>query len=467
MEEKLSKDNAPLHITTDFINSLLAARELRRVRDILLELEPADIVDLITNLSLDNSIVIFRILPRDLATELFEFLPIEWQSELVNSLGNSRVKILLNDMAADDRTALFEELPAQITRRLLNFLNKEERQVALSLLGYPEDSIGRLMTPGYISIRQNWTIEQVLAHIRCHGEKSETFEIVYVLDQMGKLIGEVPIREILLSHLNTSVTEISSRPTNHLSAYSNQEEAIPYFRKYGVSVLPVVDSKEKLIGIVTIDDVLDVAAEAATEDIQKFGGSEALEQPYLATPWSTLLRSRAGWLVILFIGEMATASAMTAFEEELDKIVVLAIFLPLIIASGGNSGSQAATLVIRALSLGEITVKDWVKILKRELLTGAALGAILGLIGFLRVGLWSVIFGDYEQTWLPLSISVSIALVFVVLWGTLSGAMFPLLLKRLGADPATSSAPFVATVVDVVGLVIYFSIASRAFQYFS
>jgi magnesium transporter len=448
------------------VNELLKSRELRKLREVLIQSDAADIVELISSLSLDDSIVIFRILPRDSATDVFEFLPVDRQTELVNSLGKSRVKILLNEMAADDRTALFEELPAQITRKLLHLLSNEERRIALTLLGYPEESIGRLMTPGYISIREDWSINRVLEHIRQQGHKSETFEVLYVLNLEGKLVSQVPIREVLLAELDTLVSAVSSQSTNYLSAYSDQEEAIRFFRKYSVAVLPVVDSSEKLIGIVTIDDVLEVAEEAATEDIQRFGGSDALEQPYLTTSWARLLRSRAGWLIILFVGEMATASAMTAYEDQLEKIVVLAVFLPLIISSGGNSGSQAATLVIRALSLGEVSVKDWYKILKRELATGAALGCILGVIGFLRIGAWSLIFGYYSNSWLPLSISVSIALVFVVLWGTLSGAMFPLILKRLGADPATSSAPFVATVVDVVGLVIYFSIASRAFSYY-
>ena len=450
-------------MTIDFnekIIELIKKREIRLLRDTLLDLSSPDIAELISNLPSDLSIIVFRILPREVATEIFEFLPKDTQRELLNSLGTRRIAILLNEMAADDRTALFEEVPSAAVKQLLLLLSKEERNVALSLLGYPDSSVGRLMTPDYIAIKGDWDVDTVLSYIRENGHDSDSLNVLYILDQQGKLIDEIKIRNILLAKPDTKISEISEGHSTSLMVTDDQESAVILFKKYSRTVLPVVDTLSSMLGIITVDDVLSVAQEEATEDIQKFGGSEALEDPYLRAPFLSLIRSRASWLVVLFIGEMLTASAMSYFEDEIQKAVVLALFVPLIISSGGNSGSQAATLIIRSLAIGEITLSDWFLILRREVFSGFLLGTLLGSIGFLRILIWSIFFPTYGAHWMAIGLTIWITLICVVLTGTLVGAMFPLILKKLGADPATSSAPFVATVVDVFGLVIYFSFAS-------
>lgn len=442
------------------VHELIKARDLRDLRDTLVDWQPADIAELIESLEAEDRIVIFRILPRENATETFEFLTTDSQEALILSLGDSRVAILLNEMAADDRTTLFEEMPATVTRRLLNLLSKEERSEALTLLGYPEFSVGRLMTPDYISVGSEWPVSKVLKHIREHGKESDSLEVLYVTDDKGKLVSEVEIRELLLSATDRIVSDLTGEKLVSLQATDDQESAVNTFKKYSRTVLPVIDSTGLMLGIVTADDVLQVAEEEASEDIQKFGGSEALTDPYLKAPFKALVRSRASWLIVLFIGEMLTASAMGFFSDEISKAVVLALFIPLIISSGGNSGSQAATLVIRALATDEIRLRDWHRVLRREIATGLILGAILGLIGFLRIVVWSQFSDVYGDHWLNIAFVVLSSLVAVVLWGTLTGSMLPFMLKKLGADPAASSAPFVATLVDVVGLVIYFTVAS-------
>src|SRR5438270_4776203 len=321
------------------------------------------------------------------------------------------------------------------------------------------------MTPDFIAIDDNWTVKEVLDHIREFGRDSETLNVIYVVDDRGKLIDDLRMREFLLRPLEAKVSDIRDRTFVALKVNDSQEEALNAFRKYDRVALPVVDSSGVLVGIVTSDDMLDVAEEEATEDIQKFGGMEALDEPYMRISLLRMVRKRAGWLVILFLGEMLTATAMSNYQDEIAKAVVLALFLPLIISSGGNSGSQASTLIIRAMALGEVTLRDWFRVASREIRAGLSLGVILGVIGAGRVALWSIV-GDrymhrqlYGPHWPLVALTVGAALVGVVLWGSLSGSMLPFILRRVGADPATSSAPFVATLVDVTGLIIYFSIA--------
>jgi magnesium transporter len=380
-------------------------------------------------------------------------------------MAHEQVASIQNEMSPDDRTALLEELPSAAARQLIRLLTPQERQIAQSVLGYPEGSVGRLMTPDFIAVHEDWTVEQVLDFVREHGQDSETLNVVYVVDERGKLIDDIRMREFLLKPLPTKVSDIRDRTFVALSVSDSQQDALNIFRKYDRTALPVVDSNGILVGIVTVDDMLDVAEAEATEDIQKFGGMEALEEPYMRIPLWRLVRKRAGWLVILFLGETLTATAMANYQEELAKALVLALFLPLIISSGGNSGSQASTLMIRAMALGEVTLRDWWRVMSREIQAGLALGLILGAIGVVRVGGWAIVGEQYLHRqpygphWPLVAITVGIALVGVVLWGTLSGSMLPFILRRAGADPAVSSAPFVATLVDVTGLVIYFSIA--------
>ncbi len=303
-------------------------------------------------------------------------------------------------------------------------------------------------------------MQQVLDYVREHGQDRETLNFIYVVDEKGKLIDDLRMREFLLRPLTTRVRDIMDRSFVHLTASETQGEALNIFRKYDRAALPVVDSAGVLVGIVTVDDMLDVAEEEATEDIQKLGGMEALDEPYTTISLPRMVKKRATWLIILFLGEMLTATAMQGYNGEIEKAAILAMFLPLIISSGGNSGSQATTLVIRAMALGELRLRDWFRVVRKELLSGLSLGLVLGTIGFFRITLWQYlhIFNYGEYHWL-VALTVGTALVGVVLWGTITGAMLPFLLRRCGLDPATSSAPFVATLVDVTGLVIYFNVA--------
>ncbi|MEO5682349.1 MAG: magnesium transporter [Chitinophagaceae bacterium] len=394
------------------------------------------------------------------AAKVFKILDLATQKNIIHELPPLKTAELLNELPADDRTAFLEELPNEVVKELIKTLDPEERKVTLALLGYPESSVGRLMTPDYIAVSTEWTVAQVLQQIREVGKDSETIDVIYVVDDKGIFIDDVRIREIILASPDKKVSEIIDNRYITLNVNDDQEVASQTFKMNNRVALPVVDNNNLLLGIVTIDDILWVASEEFSEDMQKMGGTEALDEPYLEIPLFTLFKKRIVWLVVLFLGEMLTATAMKFFEGEIAKAVVLVLFIPLIISSGGNSGSQASTLIIQAMAVGEITLKDWWRVMRREILSGLLLGSVLGLIGFVRIVLWSQLFpAVYGPHYLPIAYAVGISLVGVVLWGTLSGSMLPLLLKRLGADPAVSSAPFVATLVDVTGLIIYFSVA--------
>ncbi|HEY1303556.1 MAG TPA: magnesium transporter [Vicinamibacterales bacterium] len=440
------------------LTALLRARDYARLRDLLRNRHASDVASLLTALSLEDQVVVFRVLPRKDAAAVFEYLLQEDKESLLKAMAQEDVATLLNNMAPDDRTLFLEELPAEVTRQLLALLTPKERSVALTLLGYPEDSVGRLMTPDFVAVREEWTVREVLDYVRTHGQDSETLNVIYVVDHQGLLIDDIRIREFLLAPLEGRASDLMDRRFVALKATDEQAAAVAVFRQYDRTALPVTDTAGVLIGIVTIDDMLDVAEAAATREIQKIGGSEALDEPYMQINFWSMIQKRAGWLTALFLGEMLTATAMGAFEAEISKAVVLALFVPLIISSGGNSGSQASTLVIRALALGEVSLRDWWKVMRREIFAGLALGTILATIGFMRITLWSAFSDVYGEHWLLVAFTVALSLIGVVLWGTLSGSLLPLVLKRLGFDPAVSSAPFVATLVDVTGLVIYFSV---------
>ncbi len=444
------------------IQSMIEARNFTALRELFSEMPPADVAEIILDLPEDEQVIIFRILPHVLAADVFEYLDVdvEAQQKLLRGMAHEQVVSILNEMSPDDRTALLEELPSAAARQLIRLLTPEERRIAQSLLGYPEGSVGRLMTPDLVAVDAAWTVKEVLDYIREHGQDSETLNVIYVVDDRGKLIDDIRIREFLLKPLEMKVSDLMDENFIALNVTDSQEEAVNVFRKYDRVALPVVDSAGVLVGIVTVDDMFDVAEEEATEDIQKLGGMEALDEPYMTIPLLRMVKKRATWLIILFLGEMLTATAMQGYNGEIEKAAILAMFLPLIISSGGNSGSQATTLVIRAMALGELRLRDWFRVVRKELLSGLSLGLVLGTIGFFRITLWQYlhIFNYGQYHWL-VALTVGIALVGVVLWGTLSGAMLPFLLRRCGLDPATSSAPFVATLVDVTGLVIYFNVA--------
>ncbi len=441
------------------IRELIQSQDLDTLREALNRWLPADIADLIADLSSEEEIVAFQCLEQVLAAETFAYLDLHTQEQLIQVLPESELARILNELAPDDRTALLEELSSDEVERLLTLLTPEQQRVSRSLLSHSEGTVGRLMTPDFIGVRVEWTINQVLEHVRKVGKDSETLNAVYVTDDHHHLVDDIRMREILLASPDSIVRDLMNEQFVALSVTDAESFAVEQFRKYDRTVLPVLDRRGVLLGVVTVDDVLDIAEETATREIQKFGGLEALDEPYIATPVLQMVRKRGTWLVVLFAGELLTASAMGLFADEIEKAVVLALFVPLIISSGGNSGSQAATLIVRALAVGEVNLSDWWHVLRREIVSGLILGAVLGSIGFFRIALWSMFSDMYGPHWALVGLTVGISLVGIVLWGTLSGSMLPFLIKRCGLDPATSSAPFVATLVDVTGLVIYFTVA--------
>lgn len=420
---------------------------------------PFELVEIIEKASEEDRANIFSALSPDNAAEIFGYLPFIYQKECLAALPHERAAKLLNELSPDDRTTFLEGLPSPVVKELLRLLNPTERFLTLKLLGYPENSVGRLMTPDYLAVKASWTVQQVLEFIRRYGHYSETIDVLYVIDDKGLLVDDIELKNFLFAPPEIKTQDLCDRKFVALNSNDDQESAINVFLKNDRTALPVTDAEGVLLGIVTIDDILDIIKEEDTEDIQKIGGMSALAEPYMQTPFLELMRKRAGWLTILFIGEMLTTYAMAYYQEELARAVILAVFIPLIISSGGNSGSQASTLIIRALALDEITIGDWWRIMRREILSGLFLGTILGLIGFLKVALGAGLSDFYGPHPILLGVTVGLSLLGVVLWGTISGSMLPLVMQRLGFDPATSSAPFVATLVDVTGLLIYFTLA--------
>lgn len=430
-----------------------------QIRDFLNDQNISDVADLVYEFpDYEGQIIANMSVHR--AASVFKILEFPTQKRIIQILPPNTVASLLNELPADDRTDFLEGLPSNAVRELIKLMDPEERKITLSLLGYPENSIGRLMTPDYVYVYPDNTIEEVFATIRKYGKDSETINVIYVINDQGELLDDIRIRDFILNPPDKKVSELMDERVVALNAYDDQETASEVFKMNNRVALPVVSKSNKLLGIVTIDDMLWVASEEFSEDIQKIGGTEALEHPYLDTPIFQLFKKRVVWLVVLFLGELLTATAMAYFEDEIAKAVVLALFIPLIISSGGNSGSQASTLIIQAMAVGEITIADWWRVMRREIISGLMLGTVLGIIGFLRIFVWhSFVPHLYGEHWMLIGVTVGLTLLGVVLWGTLSGSMLPMILKRLGADPAVSSAPFVATLVDVTGLIIYFSVA--------
>jgi len=454
----VSIDSHIEHVTARCVE-LIQERRFSELRNVLLGEELPDVADVIATLGSEHEAVVFRLLPKDRATAVFELLPFEAQESLLRGLGDEDAADILDDMSPDDRTDLLGDLPGKVTKRLVNLLSPEERDVATRLLGYPEDSIGRLMTPDYVQVKPHWTVHEALDHLRAYGRDSETLNVVYVTEQ-GRLVDDLRMRELLLVDPTTLIAELMDRQFIALSVHGDQEDAVAEFKKHDRTALPVTDLDGILVGIVTVDDVLDVAEEEATEDIQLLGGSRAFDEPYLKIRVRTMVAKRLPWLVLLFFGQMLTTTAMAGFEEALSQALVLALFVPLIISSGGNSGSQAATLIIRALTTGEATLRDFWRVVGREFAAAGIIGLVLAALGFARVALGHAFGGAFGETWFLVAITIGVSLMFVVLWGSLVGTVLPMLLQRLGADPAASSTPFVATLVDVTGILLYFTVAS-------
>ncbi|HRE63127.1 MAG TPA: magnesium transporter, partial [Ferruginibacter sp.] len=394
------------------------------------------------------------------AASVFKILDPAEQKRIIKDLPPFKSAELLNELPADDRVSFLEELPTGTVRELIKTLDPEERKITLEMMGYPENSVGRLMTPEYVYVYEYNSVREVIETIRRFGVNSETVDVIYVINYKGELLDDLRIRDIILASPDAKVSELMDGRFIALNANDDQEKANEVFKMNNRVALAVTDDNNILLGIVTIDDVLWIASEEFTEDIQKIGGTEALEEPYLDVSIPKLVKKRVGWLVILLLGEMLTATAMQYFEAEIESATVLALFIPLIMSSGGNSGSQASTLIIQAMALGELTIKDWWTVMRREIIAGLMLGIVLGAIGFLRIFLWQQLhIYDYGSYWQLVGYTVAISLMGIVLWGSLMGSMLPILLKRLKLDPAASSAPFVATLVDVTGIVIYFSVA--------
>ena len=438
---------------------VMASHDDLLIGDFLNQQNISDVVNLVYDFrEYETEIIASLSLHR--ATSAFKILEPAEQKRIIKNLPPQKTTELLNEMQVDDRIAFLEDLPAAFVRDLIKRLDPDERKITLELMGYPENSMGRLMTPDYVYVYEYNTVSEVIETIRKYGKNSETIDVIYVINEQGELIDDFRIKELILSGPEKRVSELIDGRYISLNVNDDQEIASEIFRMNNRVALPVTDDKNILLGIVTIDDILWVAEEEYSEDIQKIGGTEALDQPYLDIGLLKLVKKRASWLVILFLSEMLTATAMQFFNKEIEAATVLALFIPLIMSSGGNSGSQASTLIIQAMALGEIHISDWWRVMRREILSGLMLGLILGSIGMLRIVLWQKMHVyDYGIYWAPLAATIFFSLMGIVLWGSLMGSMLPIILKKMKLDPAASSAPFVATLVDVTGIIIYFSVA--------
>jgi len=403
----------------------------------------------------------YRSLSTTTQTKVFPYLDVFLQKKIVKTIASSRAAFILNRLSSDDRIAFYSSLKGVERSTLLSLLNEKNRDAVHHILGYPDNSVARLINTEFATINTELTIADAIEHLYKNHKDTETANVIYVVDHDGKLIDDIPVRRFILNDPSKKIADILDGFCVSLKMTDTKEDAVAKFKEYDRVVLPVTNTENILLGVLTVDDVLDAAEQRDTKEIHNFGGVEGLDHPYVKTTFFSLIKKRATWLIVLFVGEMLTATAMGYFDAEISKAVVLALFVPLIISSGGNSGSQAATLIIRAMALKELTIKDWWFVMRRELLSGLTLGFILGTIGFIRIAIWQNLhLYNYGEHWFLLSLTIFFSLIGIVMWGTLSGSMIPIVLKKVKLDPATSSAPLVATLVDVTGLVIYFSIAA-------
>jgi magnesium transporter len=424
-------------------------------------IHPSEVAKLFISIPYEKAIDAFKAFQQDQQLKVFPYIDVQLQKKLLQSLPREKASYILNKLSSDDRTIFFSALRGVEQSSFVDFLDESHKASLHKTLGYPDRSVARIINTEFATIDRDMTIAEANEHLRKFHKDTEAANVIYVVDKEGKLIDDIPVRRFILNEPEKKVEDILDGFCTSLKITDSKEDAVQRFKEYDRVVLPVINDENVLLGVVTIDDVMDVAEQRDTAEIQKFGGMEELDYPYVKTPFFSLLKKRSSWLIILFLGEMLTATAMGHFDKEIQKYVVLALFVPLIISSGGNSGSQAATLIIRAMALKELSLKDWWYVMRREIMSGFSLGIILGIIGFIRISIWQELhWYDYGKHWLLVAFTVSISLVGIVMWGTLSGSMIPMVLKKLGIDPATSSAPFVATLVDVTGLVIYFSIAA-------
>jgi magnesium transporter len=422
---------------------------------------PTEVAKMLGAVPIDTAMQAFRSLPVSTQTKVFPYVDILLQRKIIKTLTKTRASYILNELSSDDRIVFYSSLKGIERSTYLELLNVKSKDAVHNILGYPENSVARLINTEFATIDTEITIAEANEHLRKNHKDNETANVIYVIDKEGKLIDDIPVRRFVLNDPAKKVADILDGHCVSLKMTDTKEDAVVKFKEYDRVVLPVTNTDNTLLGVLTVDDVLDAAEQRDTKEIQNFGGVEGLDYPYVKTGFFSLIKKRATWLIVLFVGEMLTATAMGYFDTEISKAVVLALFVPLIISSGGNSGSQAATLIIRAMALKELTIKDWWFVMKREILSGLTLGFILGTIGFIRIAVWQNLhLYHYGPHWVLLSWTIFFSLIGIVMWGTLSGSMIPIVLKKFKLDPATSSAPLVATLVDVTGLVIYFSIAA-------
>ncbi|MSP69667.1 MAG: magnesium transporter [Bacteroidetes bacterium] len=445
----------------DVLRASLVKGDEERIREIFYLLHPADAAEILNDLEDEEAVEAYKYLSDKVAPEALLLLDDDKREKILEGLSSKQIaEQLIDNLASDDAADMLADLPDAQQDEILSLVeDAEQAGDIVDLLNYDEDSAGGLMATELVKVQVSKSVRECVREIRKQAEEVKNIYTIYVVDDEDKLVGMLSLKNLLTIPLRTPIVEVFNPNIISVKANTPAEEVAMLMDKYDLVVIPVVDSINRLVGRITFDDMVDVLREENTEDAQKMGGLEALEESYMATPFWQMIRKRVGWLVVLFIGEMLTATAMSFFEDQITRAVILAIFVPLIISSGGNSGSQATSLIIRAMALGEITVRDWWKIARKEFQAGLVLGSVLGIIGYTRVAVWSNFVQDYGPHWQMIGITLGITLTFVVMWGSLCGSLLPLLLKRMGFDPAVSSAPLVATLVDVTGLVIYFSIS--------
>ena len=422
---------------------------------------PSELAKMLMTVPIEAALKAYESLPIGTQVKAFAYLDDGLQHKVIANATKARASNILNALSSDDRVTFYSSQKGIERSGYLELLNEKNKDAVHDILGYPENSVARLVNTDFATISIDVTIAQAIEHLKKNQRDTEAANVIYVVDKDGKLIDDIPVRRFILNDPDKKVADILDGYCVSLKMKDSKEEAVTKFKEYDRVVLPVTNLENTLLGVITVDDVLDAAEQRDTKEIQNFGGVEGLDYPYVKTSFFSLIKKRATWLIVLFVGEMLTATAMGYFDAEISKAVVLALFVPLIISSGGNSGSQAATLIIRAMALKELTIKNWWFVMKREILSGLTLGFILGTIGFIRIAVWQNLhLYNYGIYWFKLALTIFFSLIGIVMWGTLSGSMIPIVLKKFKLDPATSSAPLVATLVDVTGLIIYFTVAA-------
>ncbi len=456
MEEAKRPVNPIVKLLEPELKELIAQKNFRALKDAISEWLPQDIADLIRSLSPEEGVILFRLLPKKLQSEVFSEFDPDTQEYILRNLTNEQIKAVLSEMDPDDRTELFEELPPSLTKTLLNLLSPEDRRETLELLGYPKGSVGRLMTPDYVTIRPDMKVYEALEHVRKTGIDAETIDVLYVVDKDGRLLDDLPLRKLILADWDATIESLMDYKVISINATEDQEEAVKIFQKYDLVALPVTDSEGYLLGIVTVDDILDVLTEEQTEDFTKFIAIEAkpigleIITHLKEIPFRKLYRSRVVWLAALLIMDLFTGGIIQHFEETIAKYVVLVTFLPVLVDTAGNAGSQAATLVIRAMAVGTVQMRDWFLLVGRELLVAGALGLTMGL----GISVMGIVRGGFQ-----VALVVVIAMILNVIVGSIIGVVLPFLFSRFRVDPAAASVPLITTLADIVGTAIYLGLA--------